>query len=127
MAAPIIRTFHHREFTPEVLVAAKRGRTVSVCLPARNEQDTVGDIVATLHDELVRDCPLIDELVVLDDQSTDAPRRSSREVGQRPAPANRAGRTTLGENPQDGEWAGRSLPQRICNTVRSDSGRRDRT
>lgn len=67
----MIRTFHHREFAPEALVAAKRGRTVSVCLPARNEQDTVGDIVATLHDALVAEHPLIDELVVIDDHSVD--------------------------------------------------------
>jgi glucosyl-3-phosphoglycerate synthase len=54
------------------LVAAKRGRRVSVCLPARDEAATIGATVATIHRALMLDYPLVDELVVVDDGSTDA-------------------------------------------------------
>jgi len=52
-------------------MAAKDGRTVSVCLPARNEATTIGAIVETIRSELVDTLPLVDELLVLDDHSTD--------------------------------------------------------
>jgi glucosyl-3-phosphoglycerate synthase len=53
------------------LVAAKGTRTVSVCLPARNEAATVGEVVSTLVSELVAGPALVDEVVVVDDGSTD--------------------------------------------------------
>ncbi len=67
----MIRTFHHAEFTAEHLESAKDGRRVSVCLPARNEADTVGAIVEILRAELVERIELIDEIIVIDDHSTD--------------------------------------------------------
>jgi len=67
----MIRTFHHAEFTAEHLLAAKDGRVVSVCLPARNEQATVGAIVEILRRELVDRVALVDEIIVIDDHSTD--------------------------------------------------------
>jgi glucosyl-3-phosphoglycerate synthase len=56
------------------LVKAKRGRTVSVCLPARDEAETVAPIVASIVRHLMAPLgpPLVDELIVLDDGSTDA-------------------------------------------------------
>src|SRR4051812_7059256 len=56
------------------LAAVKRstGLTVSVCLPARDEEATVGQIVATVCRNLVDHVPLVDEVVVVDDGSTDA-------------------------------------------------------
>ncbi|MFV8128865.1 glucosyl-3-phosphoglycerate synthase [Streptomyces syringium] len=56
------------------ILAAKRGAgtTVSVVLPALNEEATVGAIVATIRRELMTEAvPLVDELVVLDSGSTD--------------------------------------------------------
>ncbi|MFV2119121.1 glucosyl-3-phosphoglycerate synthase [Streptomyces sp. Act-28] len=56
------------------LLAAKRahGTTVSVVLPALNEEATVGEIVAVIRRELMSEAvPLVDELVVLDSGSTD--------------------------------------------------------
>lgn len=50
---------------------ARQGLTVSVCLPARNEEATVGHIVATVRRELVERAGLVDEVLVLDDGSTD--------------------------------------------------------
>lgn len=48
------------------------GSTISVCLPARNEETTVGQIVATVRRNLVEHAALVDEVVVIDDGSTDA-------------------------------------------------------
>ncbi|MDX2933017.1 glucosyl-3-phosphoglycerate synthase [Streptomyces ipomoeae] len=55
------------------IMAAKRatGRTVSVVLPALNEEETVGEIVAIIRDDLMRQVPLVDEIVVVDSGSTD--------------------------------------------------------
>ena len=55
------------------LLRAKRrgGHRVSVVLPARDEEATVGRLVADLP-AWVREVPLVDELVVVDSDSTDA-------------------------------------------------------
>ncbi len=64
-----MRTFHHTQFDPAELRSAKGETTVSVCLPARNEATTVGAIVEAIV-PLVDD-GLVDELVVVDDHSSD--------------------------------------------------------
>jgi glucosyl-3-phosphoglycerate synthase len=58
----------------DALAAAKRAAdlSVSVCLPARDEEATVGQIVATVRRNLVEHAPVVDEVVVVDDGSTDA-------------------------------------------------------
>ncbi|WOX23611.1 glucosyl-3-phosphoglycerate synthase [Streptomyces solicathayae] len=54
------------------ILAAKRATTVSVVLPALNEEATVGDIVSVIRRELMSEAvPLVDELVVVDSGSTD--------------------------------------------------------
>ncbi|WP_460067041.1 glucosyl-3-phosphoglycerate synthase [Streptomyces sp. YKOK-I1] len=55
------------------IMAAKRssGQRVSVVLPALNEEETVGDIVAVIRHDLMQQVPLVDELVVVDSGSTD--------------------------------------------------------
>lgn len=68
------------------LLAAKRekGTTVSVVLPALDEEATVGDIVATIRRELMTDAvPLVDELVVLDSGSTDRTAEVAAAAGAR--------------------------------------------
>src|SRR4029079_14366687 len=69
----------------EALVEAKaRARTsISVCLPARNEEATVGQIVATVRRHLVDHAPLVDEVVVVDDGSTDATAEAASWEGAR--------------------------------------------
>jgi glucosyl-3-phosphoglycerate synthase len=76
-----LRRFHHQDFSPEDLVAAKTGRFVSVCLPARDEEATIGAIVATIRRELVDRAPLVDEVLVVDDGSTDRTAAAAAEEG----------------------------------------------
>jgi glucosyl-3-phosphoglycerate synthase len=65
---PVVRTVAPTDLDPEALAERKRGLTVSVCLPARDEEATVGSIVATI----VGECEaLVDEVLVLDDGSSD--------------------------------------------------------
>ena len=66
-----VTLLHHADFNPEDLVVSKRGRRVTVCLPARDEAGTVGDIVACVHEELMERHRLVDEVLVVDDGSRD--------------------------------------------------------
>jgi glucosyl-3-phosphoglycerate synthase len=65
------------------LVRAKRrgGHRVSVVLPARNEAATVGPLVADLRERWMRRVPLVDELLVVDSDSTDATAAVARAAG----------------------------------------------
>ena len=69
------RTFHGWSWTAADLATWLRsdgcGTGVTVVLPARNEQATVGAIVETLVRDLVDGVPLVDEVVVMDSGSTD--------------------------------------------------------
>ncbi len=53
------------------VAAAKSGRTVSVCIPCRDEAATIGSLVSVIRKELMDDMSIVDELIVLDDRSTD--------------------------------------------------------
>jgi len=68
------RTSVWKDWRPEWLLERKErtGLSVSVVVPARNEADTVGDVVHELRKALVLDIPLVDELVVMDSDSLDA-------------------------------------------------------
>jgi glucosyl-3-phosphoglycerate synthase len=70
-------TFHHSEFPPERL-ASERDQTVSVCLPARNEESTIGAIIRELIP--LRDAGAIDQIVVVD-ASSDATARIANALG----------------------------------------------
>lgn len=67
----MIPTFHHAEFDLTSLVERKGTQTVSVCLPARNEARTVGPIIEAVRAQFVERTGLVDELIVIDDHSTD--------------------------------------------------------
>jgi glucosyl-3-phosphoglycerate synthase len=68
------RTSTASQWSAPALAAAKNAAdiTVSVVLPALNEQETVGSIVATIRRDLMDgEDPLVDELVVIDSGSHD--------------------------------------------------------
>ncbi|MGI8685632.1 MAG: glucosyl-3-phosphoglycerate synthase [Acidimicrobiales bacterium] len=65
------------------LVARKGGRRVAVCLPARDEEATVGPIVAAVHRRLCVQHRLVDEIVVVDDASVDGTAAAARAAGAR--------------------------------------------
>lgn len=83
MTTGLVRAFRHGDFDARALVGAKRGRTVSVCLPARNEAATVGTIVGLIRRELIASIPLVDDLLVVDDHSTDATAEVAAAAGAR--------------------------------------------
>ena len=62
-------TWERPNWTSDELVAQKRGRSISVVLPALDEEATVGAVVASIT-PLVGS--LVDEVVVVDSGSTDA-------------------------------------------------------
>ena len=83
VSAPPIRSFRHQDFAVDRLVASKAGRRVAVCIPARDEGRTIGTIVDSVRRELVDSSPLVDDLVVIDDQSTDETASIAADAGAR--------------------------------------------
>lgn len=60
---------------------SRAGSTISVVLPARDEQSTVGRIVAAIKTRLMDEVPLVDELVVIDSDSRDRTGEAAAEAG----------------------------------------------
>jgi glucosyl-3-phosphoglycerate synthase len=80
------RSWQPAPWTAAELRAAKAGRTVSVVLPALDEEQTVAAVVSALHPLTLADQefgPLVDELVVLDGGSTDATAERAARAGAR--------------------------------------------
>jgi glucosyl-3-phosphoglycerate synthase len=67
-----IASFDHRELPLDLLLGCKAGRRVSVVVPARDEAATIGRIVSCVRRHLVEAAPLVDEMLVVDDGSSDA-------------------------------------------------------
>ncbi|MFI9604315.1 glucosyl-3-phosphoglycerate synthase [Streptomyces sp. NPDC052043] len=68
----------------QILAAKQRtGQSVSVVLPALNEEATVGDIVSVIRRDLVERVPLVDEIVVVDSGSTDRTAQAAAAAGAR--------------------------------------------
>ena len=65
----------------ENLIAKKTGRTISVCIPARNEAATIAPILLRIKRELMDAHPLVDQLIVMDHESTDQTAEVARECG----------------------------------------------
>jgi glucosyl-3-phosphoglycerate synthase len=70
-----------RLLTTLVEAKVRHAHTISVCLPARDEEATVGRVVRTVRRALVERLPLVDEIVVVDDGSTDATADAARAEG----------------------------------------------
>ena len=76
-----VRTFDASSFSMADALAAKGTREISVCIPCKNEAATIGALVERLRCQLVDDTGLVDELIVLDDNSTDATAQVAAEHG----------------------------------------------
>lgn len=75
--------FARHQYNAEDLVRARGGRRVSVCLPARDEEATIGAIVAALVSDLQERHPFVDEVIVVDDDSSDSTASQARAAGAR--------------------------------------------
>jgi glucosyl-3-phosphoglycerate synthase len=78
--------YHHSEFGDIgrlVALKQRQGVTISAVLPTLNEGATIGPIVRLARRELIERHALVDELVVIDSESTDETRRIAEEEGAR--------------------------------------------
>lgn len=87
-APPRPLSFSCRDFDPDVLLEekARSGSRVSVIIPARDEEETIGSVVETVAAALVRELALVDELVVVDDASGDDTGARASAAGARVVP-----------------------------------------
>jgi glucosyl-3-phosphoglycerate synthase len=79
----MIATHHWSDWSLAELEGAKRqrGETVSLVVPARNEASTVADGVARVRERLLETAALVDEIVVIDSDSTDGTAAVARDAG----------------------------------------------
>src|SRR3954454_6813192 len=101
-------THHWDDWSLDQLLEAKDGRAVSLVVPARNEAATVGDVVSRVREALVDTAALLDEVVVIDSDSTDETYEVATDAG---AVVHRAAeiRPDLGTVPGKGEAMWKSL------------------
>ncbi|GAB2888371.1 glucosyl-3-phosphoglycerate synthase [Nocardioides pacificus] len=102
------RTHRWQDWSLEDLMQAKAGTGVSLVVPARNEGATVGDVVTRVRERLVDTVGLLDEIVVIDSDSTDDTYAVATDAG---AVVHRASeiRPDLGWMPGKGEAMWKSL------------------
>ena len=77
-------TFHGDEFKDLKYLLSlkeKQGLTISVALPALNEEETVRKVISTIQKALMIDVPLLDEIILMDSNSTDRTREIAKEMG----------------------------------------------
>ena len=77
-------TYHADEFDDLnglVELKQKQGVTVSVALPSLNEEATVGKVIRAIKGELMDRLPLLDEIILMDSDSTDRTREIAAELG----------------------------------------------
>jgi glucosyl-3-phosphoglycerate synthase len=77
-------TFHAHEFKRlQEMVRWKRKQDISIslALPALNEEETVGKIIRTMKKELMQKAPLLDEIVLIDSNSADRTREIAKKQG----------------------------------------------
>lgn len=104
-----VRTFHpDPTWTAERALCDKGSQRIAVCIPCRNEETTIGALVTQIRTALVDAVPLVDELVVLDDSSSDATAAVAAVAGARVLPVD-AVTACVGERPGRGKgnvlWA----------------------
>lgn len=82
-----VRIHSAGDFSLATLCALKGTTTISICLPARNEATTVGAIVDSIRTHFAAhahgDNALVDEIIVMDDRSTDPTAEVAATAGAR--------------------------------------------
>ncbi len=76
-----VRSIEAAGWTAERVLEAKAGRTVSMCIPCRDEAATIGPLVTAARAALVEASGVLDELIVLDDRSVDDTARIALDAG----------------------------------------------
>jgi len=77
-------TYHADEYADvDYLVSLKKKQnlTIALALPALNEEETVGNVIQTIKKHLMDEAPLLDEMVLIDSNSTDHTRDIARSLG----------------------------------------------
>jgi glucosyl-3-phosphoglycerate synthase len=77
-------TYHANEFADlKQLLELKdqQGVSISLALPALNEEETVGKVIQTIKSALMDNVPLLDEIVLIDSNSTDQTRQIAESLG----------------------------------------------
>jgi glucosyl-3-phosphoglycerate synthase len=77
-------TFHADEFANLEQLAARKqeqGLTISLALPALNEEQTVGKVIRSIQRALQQKVPLLDEIVLMDSNSSDRTREIAADLG----------------------------------------------
>ena len=77
-------TFTSAEFADLAALRAlkeKQGVRISVALPTLNEEATIGSVIQAIRSRLMDRVALVDELIVIDSESTDRTREIARSLG----------------------------------------------
>lgn len=104
-------TFHADEFADlHQLLALKQAQrlSLSLALPALNEAKTVGHVIRTVKRALMEELPLLDEIVLIDSDSTDRTRDIAADLGV-PVFIHQQLLPALGARPGKGEALWKSL------------------
>jgi glycosyltransferase involved in cell wall biosynthesis len=77
-------TFHADEFSDLrqlMELKERQGSTISLALPSLNEESTVGNVITSIKNSLMDQVPLLDEIVLMDSNSTDRTREIAGDLG----------------------------------------------
>jgi glucosyl-3-phosphoglycerate synthase len=77
-------TYHSNEFSDlERLMQLKEASklTISLAMPALNEEKTVGRVISRIKSALMDEVPLLDEMILIDSNSTDKTREIAADLG----------------------------------------------
>lgn len=104
-------TFHADEFLDLKRLMEfkeKQGSSISLAMPSLNEEKTVHKVITTIKKALMDNVPLLDEMVLIDSDSTDRTRKIAEELGI-PVYIHQQVLPELGARPGKGEALWKSL------------------